>query len=225
MPVHSRLIAISQPLAPATEAFRQLRTSVLSYSGDRPLQTIMVTSPMAQEGKTSVVANLAITLAQAGRTVILVDADLRQPSLHTLFDVPGGRGLTSALLEPVGELPLQATGVDNLRLLAGGPHAPNPSELLASPRMAEVIAELRGQAAFVLFDASLIVAVTDAAVLAPLVDGVLLVLQSAKSRRDLAERAKDQLERVHANVLGVVLTDVPGAGTPRSYGTSLTNPA
>jgi non-specific protein-tyrosine kinase len=216
VPPHSSLVTLTLPQSPATEAFRQLRTAIQFHSVDRPLRTVMVTSTTFEEGKSSVIANLAITLAQAGRSVILVDCDLRRPSLHTLFDVPAGEGLTSALLSG-GEPPLQETGVQNLRLLACGPQPPNPSELLASQRMADLIAVLRERAEYVLFDAPPVVAVTDAAVLAPRVDGVLLVLKAAKTKREMAQRAKEQLEKVNAHILGVVLTNAPVDGASAGY--------
>lgn len=214
---HPSLVTLTQPQSQAAEAFRQLRTSVQFYSVDKPLHTIMVTSTTPEEGKTSVVANLAVTLAQAGRSVVLVDCDLRRPTLHTLFEVDAGAGLTTALLEATPTPKLVASGVDNLQLLPCGPLPPNPSELLASQKMADLIDRLRGNADYVLFDAPPVVAVTDAAVLAPRLDGVLLVLKAAKTKRELAQRAKEQLEKVGANILGVVLTNAPQDGALSSY--------
>lgn len=217
MPVHPSLVTLTQPQSAATEAFRQLRTAVQFYSVDRPLRAVMVTSTTPEEGKSSVVANLAVTLAQAGRSVLLVDCDLRRPVLHTLFGVSSEAGVTSALLDPDAPLPLQPTGVDNLQLLPCGPQPPNPSELLASPRMAALIDALKERAEYVLFDAPPVVAVTDAAVLAPRVDGVLLVLKAATTKRELAQRAKEQLEKVNAHILGVVLTNAPLNGAGAGY--------
>lgn len=214
---HPLLVTLSQPQSPAAEAFRQLRTSVQFYSVDKPLQTVMVTSTTPDEGKSSVVANLAVTLAQAGRKVVLVDCDLRRPTLHTLFEVDNAAGLTTTLLDPAGTPALVATGVENLQLLPSGPVPPNPSELLASPKMTALLERLRADAEYVLFDAPPVVAVTDAAVLAPAVDGVLLVLKSGKSKRDMAQRAKEQLEKVNAHILGVVLTNAPTDGGGAGY--------
>ncbi len=221
-PTHPTLITLTQPQSPAAEAFRQLRTSVQFYAVDRPLKTVMVTSTNAEEGKSSVIANLAVTLAQAGRSVLLVDADLRRPSLHTLFGVEQAKGLSTVLADPTIALPLQATGVDGLLLLTSGVLPPNPSELLASQRMADLVTALSARADYVLFDAPPVVAVTDAAVLASRMDGVLLVLKAAKSKRELAQRAKEQLEKVNARILGVVLTNAPVDATLRTYGSPAT---
>ena len=218
MPTHPSLVTLTQPQSPAAEAFRQLRTAVQFYAVDRPLKTVMVTSTNAEEGKSSVIANLAVTLAQAGRSVLLVDADLRRPSLHTLFGVEQASGLSTVLADPTLELPLQATGVEGLLLLASGVLPPNPSELLASQRMADLVTALSARADYVLFDAPPVVAVTDAAVLASRMDGVLLVLKAAKSKRELAQRAKEQLEKVNARILGVVLTNAPVDATLTTYG-------
>lgn len=211
MAFHPSLIAITQPHAPATEAFRQLRTSLLSAGGDQSLQAVLVTSSVPGEGKSTVAANLAITLAQAGRSVVLVDGDLRHPTLHTLFDIAAPRGLGVVLAETAVEPELIASGVEHLTLLPCGPLPPNPAELLASPRMAQVVAGLRARADFVLFDAPPVTATADAAILAAQVDGVLLVAQAGASKRDAIERAKQRLLQVQANLLGVVLTNAPGA--------------
>jgi protein-tyrosine kinase len=145
-------------------------------------------------------------MAQAGLSAILVDSDLRRPMLHKIFDLPNKEGLTTALLN--GELALegclQATQVENLRVLTSGPLPPNPSELLGSQRMKSLIKVLKEKSDVVLFD-SPPMAVTDAAVLAGQVDGVLLVTDAGNTRRETARRAKEDLTKVGANVLGVVL--------------------
>lgn len=215
MAIHSALITLTQPHAPAAEAFRQLRTSLLYPGSDTPLQAVLITSSAPGEGKSGVAANLAIALAQAGRTVVLVDADLRHPTLHTLFDVPAPQGLATVLADTAADPTPVASGVERLSLLPCGPVPPNPAELLASPRMAQVMSALRSQGEFVLFDAPPATAVADAVVLAPQVDGVLLVLQAGVSKRDQVDRAKQQLEQVRANLMGVVFTNAPkGAGAP-----------
>jgi len=167
----------------------------------------LVTSTSPEEGKSTVLANLAVTFAEAGSQVILVDADLRRPSLHVLFGLSNQVGLTTAVLDDGGALPIQDTPVPNLRLLTSGPLPPNPAELLGSQRMDRIIEGLRAMADYVLFDSPPIVAVTDAAVLGRRLDGVLLVVDAGKTKRDHARRAKALLEKVNAHLLGVVLNN------------------
>src|SRR3972149_2108729 len=141
--VRDRLITFSNPRSPVAEAYRQLRTNIQFSSLDRPLRTLMVTSTSPEEGKSTTLANLAISIAQTGSTVILVDCDLRRPALHQLFNIRNGVGLTSLVIDSnLKEFPFQEAGVANLRLLSSGPIPPNPSELLGSARMAEIIQQL-----------------------------------------------------------------------------------
>ncbi|MEW6230758.1 MAG: CpsD/CapB family tyrosine-protein kinase [Chloroflexota bacterium] len=204
------LVTVTNPRSPVSEAFRTLRTNIQFSSLDRPLKTILVTSTDPGEGKSTVLANLAVTMAQSGLRTVVADCDLRRPSQHQLFGLSNINGLTSMMVgnAPMQGASIQDTAVPNLRLLASGPLPPNPSELLGSRRMGEIIAFLKDQADLVLFDAPPIIAVTDAAVLASKVDGVLLVVNAGKTKRDLARRAKLLLDKVNANVLGVVLNNV-----------------
>lgn len=213
---HSPLIALRDPRSPAAEAYRTLRTNIRFSSLDKPLQTLLMTSTAPDEGKSTTLANLAVTMAQAEQRVILVDCDLRRPSLHTLFELPNEQGLTSLILEQdETPLPLQATGVPGLSLLASGPLPPRPADILGSRRMEAVIERLRAEADIVLFDTPPVIAVTDAAVLATRVDGVLLVFQAGKTRRDRARQTRQILEKVKANIIGVVLND---ARLEQAYG-------
>ncbi|MCL4534076.1 MAG: CpsD/CapB family tyrosine-protein kinase [Bacteroidetes bacterium] len=206
--VTDELITIADPRSPVSEAYRTLRTNIQFSSLDRPLHTILVTSTNAEEGKSTTVANLAVTFAQAGHRTIAVDSDLRRPSLHKLFGVPNESGLTTLVLDESAELIMQTTEIPNLRVLPSGPLPPNPAELLASQRMDRIVETLKAEADFVLFDCSPIVAVTDAAVLARRVDGVLLIVSAGRTKREHAARAKAQLEKVNANIIGVVLNNV-----------------
>jgi non-specific protein-tyrosine kinase len=171
------LITLTDPRSPVSEAYRTLRTNLSFYSLDNPIRTLVVTSPATGEGKSTTVANLAVTMAQSGRRTILVDCDLRRPSLHTLFNLSSEPGLTNMVLDET-EAPLQKTGVENLWLLASGPKPPNPADLLGTQKVDKVIEQLIAQADIVLFDAPPVIAVTDAAVLGAKVDGVLLVIQA-----------------------------------------------
>lgn len=205
-----KLITVASPNSPVSEAYRALRTNILFATFDKPARSIAVTSTSQDEGKTTIVANLAVAFSQAGKRVVLVDADLRRPSLHTLFGLPNERGVTSAFIgEAAASLSadLQDSGVANLRLLTSGPLPPNPSEILGSQRMSVLIGGLAELADYVLFDCPPILAVTDAAILGHQVDGVLLVVSANKTKRDGALKAKQLLEKVNANILGVVLNN------------------
>ena len=204
------LVTISEPNSPASEAYRALRTNLTFASIDRPLRTLMFTSPGPDEGKSTVLANLAVTLAQTERRVLLVDCDLRRPCLHELFGLPNEAGLSSLFIDPAAREnpPIQDTDVAGLRVLTSGPLPPRCADLLASRRMEEMVPWLAGQADMVLFDSPPINAVADAAILATLVDGVLLVVRERRTRREAVVEARDRLARVNAHLLGAVLNGV-----------------
>lgn len=204
------LITLTEPRSAVAEAYRTLRTNLTFFAAlDRPIETLVVTSAGPDEGKCQVLANLAVTMAQGERRTILVDADLRRPSLHEVFGVSNERGLTTMILdeEAVDAPPLLDVGVENLRLMPSGPLPPNPADVLGSAKMEQVIDALKERADIILFDAPPVVVVTDAAVLGTKVDGVLLVVSAGRTRRDHAERAKELLERVHVRILGAVLNE------------------
>lgn len=204
------LVTVSQPLSPVSEAFRVLRTNI-RYSGvDRPLQTLLVTSAGPTEGKSVTVANLGVAMAQAGLRVAVVDADLRRPRLHKVFGVHPRGGLTGSLLEGAMDGRLQPSkDVEGLVILPAGGLPPNPAELLGSQRFQELLATLTQHMDVVLVDSPPILPVTDAAVLARGVDGVLLVIDAGETRREVARRAVDNLRQVGAHMIGVVLNRVP----------------
>jgi capsular exopolysaccharide synthesis family protein len=208
VPITTTLIALRDPRSPAAEAYRTLRTNIRFSSLDRPLHTLLVTSSTPDEGKSLTLANLAVTMAQAEQKVLLVDCDLHRPALHTLFHLPNETGLTTMILEQEDQtLPIQATGVPGLSLLTSGPQPPRPADILGSRRMQAVIKRLRGEADLILFDTPPVTAVTDAAILASSIDGVLLVFQANRTRRERARQARQILEKVKANIIGVVLND------------------
>jgi len=209
--ISKELVTVHHPRSPIAEAYRSLRTNLEFSSLDKPLRTMLVTSPGPGEGKSTILANLGVVMAQTGRKVIMVDCDLRRPSLHELFGVSNGKGFTTMMVEEAAmkEPPLLETGVENLWLLPSGPLPPNPAELLASRRMKEIIGILTERADNVLFDAPPVVAVTDAAVLASQVDGVLLVISAGQTKREFAKRAKALLDKVNARIVGAVLNNVP----------------
>ena len=204
----SSLITLSDPRSPAAEAYRTLRTNIYFSSLDRSIHTLLVTSVAPHEDKSITVANLAVSLAQGDKKTILVDADVRRPTLHTLFGLNNDKGLTSLFIDAKGpiEPALQDVNVPNLQVLTSGPLPPNPAELLGSQRMLDVIEALKARADIVLFDAPPVIAVTDASVLGTRVDGVLLVVQAGQTRREQAKRAKQQLEKLNIRVVGAVLS-------------------
>ncbi len=211
------LITLTNPRSPVSEAYRTLRTNLSFYSLDNPLRSLVMTTPAADNEKSAAVANLAVTLAQGGRRTVLVDCDLRRPSLHTYFGLNNDTGLTSMILNDEKTAPLQATSVENLWLLASGPKPPNPADLLGSKKLDQLIETLTESYDFVLFDAPPVVAVTDAAVLGGKVDGVLLVVNAGRTRRDHAERAKEMLEQAKVRLIGVTLINAPADSAMGGY--------
>ncbi len=201
------LIALTDPQSPQAEAYRSLRTNLDFYSLENPLHTLLIASPEPDEDRTRVLANLGVISAQAGKRVILVDANMRRPRLHTIFGLSNDRGLATALVDARAKLPIRETEIPRLRVLPAGPTPTNPADLLASARMSQVLAQLKDQADVILFDAPPLVAVTDGALLAARVDGVLLVARAGQTRRELVEKAKDILGKVKANLVGAVLTN------------------
>lgn len=212
------LVVHDDPHSPRAEAFRQLRTNLQFVSVDRPLRSIVFTSPLPGEGKSTSACNLAITLAQAGIRVLLVEADLRRPKTSEYLGLESAVGLTSVLIGKVSlDDALQNWGEDGLTVLASGPLPPNPSELLASDGMHDLIDELERRFTVVIIDAPPLLPVTDAAVLATLTSGAVLCLRASRVRRDQAVRAVESLHAVDAEVLGAVLTMVPRRGPDAYY--------
>lgn len=203
----ARLVAATDPKSPPAEAYRTLRTSIQFLSLDRSLRVIQVTSPIAAEGKSTTLANLAVTMSQAGLRVLVVCCDLRRPRIHEFFDVSNDIGFTSVLL---GQVPLARAiqtprGLDRLKVLASGTLPPNPSELLSSKRTSDLLTQLGSDADIVLVDSPPVLPVTDAAVLSTKVDGTLVVASSGSTTyRDLT-RTLQILNQVDAPVLGIVL--------------------
>ena len=187
--------------------YKRQRTNLQFSSLDKPLSTLVITSATPGEGKSTTAANLAIVLAQAEKRVILVDADLRRPSLHKIFRVPNHTGLSTALLDKQHDpsVYLQDADVPNLRILVTGPIPPNPAEMLSSTRMGEVIETLKNEADVVVFDMPPVLAVADASILASRVDGTVLVVGVGEARGEMLVQAVERLESVGVHPLGVVL--------------------
>lgn len=214
------LVTLSDPKSRAAEAYRALRMNIEFASVDEPVKTLLVTSPGTAESKSTVLANLAVVMADGDNRVILVDADLRRPALHEIFGLPNEQGLTDMFRDDdsLRHPPLQQVGETNLGLLTSGPLPPIPAQLLNSKRLHTVLEKLASMADVVLFDAPPLMVVTDAALLASTLDGVLLVVRQGGTKRDHVVASKDRLEKVNARFLGVVLTDAaPEVGGARDY--------
>lgn len=206
-----RPITAVEPRSPVAEAYRTLRTNLQFTSVDRPLHTILVTSPLPHEGKSTVAVNLATVLAQNGRRVLLIDADLRRPVLHKRLQLANRCGLSELFVQPELQLgdAVRSTEIKNVSVITSGSVPPNPSELVGSEKMAEILRHAQHDADIVIIDAPPLIPVTDAAVLGQRVDGVLLVVRAGQTKLAAAKHAAEQLQHVQANIVGTVLNDIP----------------
>lgn len=209
-PVKSiELITHLAPKSNFSESYRSIRTSLL-LSGSAPdLRAIIVTSPLPSEGKTVTVSNLAVTLAQTGKRVLVIDADLRKPRMHRIFRMRNLTGLTNFLTTGVELKELvKATEIPNLYLITSGPVPPNPAELLGSDKMFKLLETLKGNFAYILIDTPPILAVTDALVLGPAIDGFVIIVWGDKTPRDALKQARDTLEMTKIKTLGVIINNL-----------------
>jgi tyrosine-protein kinase Etk/Wzc len=205
----NRLVTHADPRSPVAESYRSLRTNLAFARAHQDLRTMVLTSPGPADGKSTTIANLAITFAQQGQRTLVVDADLRRAVLDKTFDVPRSPGLTDAIIGKVSLADaVHETDIPNLFVLGSGEFPPNPSELLGSEGMRKLIAEARESFDAVLFDTPPLLAVTDAAVLSTRVDGTVLVVRMGKTAREAVRRALLTLRAVHPRILGAVLNDV-----------------
>jgi len=203
------LITQFKPQSPITEQYRLIRNNLHFSSVDKDIKTIVITSPEPSDGKSTTSANLALVLSQQGKRVLLVDADLRKPSIHYAFNLSNIDGLTSVLTKDITlEQAISKTHLSNLDILTSGPIPPNPSELLDSKAMELVIEELKLMYEYVVFDTPPILVVTDSQIMASKCDGVVLVVASRKTKRDRARKAKDLLEKANSIMVGVVVNGV-----------------
>jgi succinoglycan biosynthesis transport protein ExoP len=224
-----QLSALLYPRSPITEAYRTLRTNLEFASIDKPARSLLVASTRAGEGKTVTASNLALVFAQAGRRVLLIDADLRKPGVHAVFNLPNPEGLTTLLRSDDARLEQLAlsTEQENLRVLTTGPLPPNPTELLGSQRMRAILATAESVADLVIVDSPPIHAFADASILGSLTDGTLLVIDATRSRRRYVRLGREVLARAGASVLGVVINRAPQqspAGYGYGYGEYYTEP-
>jgi len=203
-------ITQSHPRSPVSESFRSLRTNVKYASVDKPVRRLIITSPTPEDGKTTIATNLAIALAQGGSQVVLIDADLRRPRVHKVFGLENKFGLSSLFVQPEIYLDgnFQAVKTENLHVLPSGGTPPNPSELLGSRKMNEILKQLEEKFDIILLDTPPVLTVTDAVALSSSVDGVMVVAKIGKTKQAALLQAIEQLRQVNANIVGIVINDV-----------------
>ena len=213
------LLVALDPLDPAAEAYRNLRMNIMFMSTeDKPIRTLLISSPGPNEGKSTTSINFAATLAQQGERVLLVDADIRRPALHRAMDVLREPGLTDLLIGDVEiREAVRPSVLPNLDVLPSGPFPPNPSELMNSKKMQQLLRDFEGTYNHIILDSPPILAVTDSAMLGTHTDGLILVLRSGETEQRAAERAVDQVRRVGVRVFGAVLNEVASSTVEESY--------
>ena len=215
-----RLVVLEDPRSFSAEAYRVLRTNLHYANPDAPIRRLLVTSAGEGEGKSTTIANLAVCFAQADRAVLLVDTDLRRPVINTLFKLPASPGLSSCLAgDSLLDAVIQKTAVPNLSIIASGPTPPNPAELVGSRRMRELLDAVGERFDMVLLDTTPVLAVSDAGALAPMADGVLLVVGSGLAARMALRRAKEAIQAVQGRIVGAVLNrfNASAEGYSRRY--------
>lgn len=200
------IITHSDPKSPIAEAFRSLRTNVHYSNIDKEISTIQITSSLQSEGKSTIAANYAVTLAQSGKRVVIVDCDFRRPNVHRIFNLPNTNGLINVLIrESSLESSIKETEVMDLYAIVAGPIPPNPSEMLESNRMKDVVKAIKGHFDVVIIDSPPVMPVTDALIISHLVDGTLVAVAVGITEKDIFKRTIESLENVGANVLGTVI--------------------
>ncbi|MBT7790830.1 MAG: CpsD/CapB family tyrosine-protein kinase [Calditrichaeota bacterium] len=202
-----RLITYEDPKSPISESYRSLRTNISYASSDQKIKSIIVSSPQPGEGKSTTVANLAIAFAQLRRRTLLVDADMRKPVQHNVFEHSRGPGLSEYLIGDVEDINsiIHKTKVENLFMITAGGLPPNPSELLGSDRMSTLVDQLENDWDMVLFDSPPIVAVTDASMISGEIDAIAMVVKAGQTDRAAVDRALDTIKNVKAPLIGAIL--------------------
>lgn len=213
------LITLTRPSSVIAEQFRTIRTNIQFSMVDQDLKTIVVTSAGPGAGKSTISANLAVTFASQGKKVLLVDADMRKPTVHKTFRLPNHDGLTTLLTEKDVQISNIAhrAPTEGLFIITSGVIPPNPSELLASKRMDRLMNELEQIFDLIIFDMPPVIAVTDAQIMASKVDGTIFVIPKGLTNKDMVLKSKDLLEKVHANVIGAIFNRVEITGDNYYY--------
>ena len=208
----AKLITVAHPKSPISEQFRTIRTNINFMAIDKPIKTLAMTSANVSEGKSTVTDNVAVVWAQTGQRVLLIDADLRRPTLHTTFNKSNQQGLTKILTIGTNSIELrqivQPSGVENLDILTSGPGPPYPAELLHSQRMKTLIESVKSVYDMVIVDVPPMLEVTDTQVLSHYLDAIVLVVKEGQTQKLAVKRAVELLNLAHANLLGYVMNDV-----------------
>ena len=216
-----KLITVKDPKSVISEQFRTIRTNISFMGIDHPIKTLAFTSANISEGKSTVTDNIAVVWANSGKRVLLIDADLRRPTLHQTFNVANREGLTTILTSDAAEMDItnmiKKTEIDNLSILTSGPIPPNPAELLNSQRMQALIASVEQNYDVVILDVPPILAVSDTQALVSHLDGVVLVVKMGQTEKAALKRSVELLKLAHANILGYVMNDV-GRNGDSAYG-------
>jgi capsular exopolysaccharide synthesis family protein len=209
---NSELLIHADSRSSLAEAYRQLRTSILLSTAGHAPKSLLITSSLPSEGKTTTATNTAISLAQTGAKVLIIDADMRRPRLHSVFGIGNGDGLSTILSSDLNDTDLlkiiKTDERTKLNLLTSGPIPPNPAELLGSEQMVNLMKVLQQHFTHVVVDSPPVTSFTDAVLVASMVDGVILVVHSGKSSRQVVRRARQILQDVGAKIFGVVLNNV-----------------
>ena len=216
--VLDKIISIKKPKSPISECYRGIRTSIEFSNLDKEMKVINVTSAMQSEGKSTVIANLAVNFANLDKKVLLLEGDLRNPSVHRMFNISNINGLTDVLLNNKAFADcVHCTEVKNLHILTCGPIPPNPSEILSSNKMKEFITSLKEYYDYIFIDTPPIGIVTDAGIISTYSDGCIFVVGSKQCDIEMAKYAKERLEKVGANIIGAVLNKFEAEGNGYSY--------
>jgi len=205
-----KMVTVSSPVSPNAEQFNTIRTNIEFSGADKSYRSIMLTSSTMSEGKSTVAGNLAVSFARQGKRTVLVDADLRRPTINATFGIDNPIGITNLLTEKsinINET-VYETSIENLFVIPSGPTPPNPSELLGSRRMANLISSLEKQADMVIYDAPPVLSVTDSQILSTKVDGTIIVVRANKTEKEAVKEAVGLIKHVNGHILGTLLNDV-----------------
>jgi len=212
------IIIHSEPKSPVSKAYRVIRTNIQYYSVDKAIKTIVITSSVPLEGKTTITANLAISFAQMGSKVLLIDADLRKPKIHKIFWVRNNKGLTNYLTcHDDYHKYVRQSSIQNLNILTSGVIPPNPSELLNSEAMKQFIKDARNEYDIILMDSPPVCNVTDASIISTYADGTILVVNSGKVTIEELKNSAALLKKVNANLIGAILNNYNNYKTSGRY--------